>query len=305
MALKEENLALSSGIGLASIAVSYLLFDGEHNYPSEAFDIFKDEVIESIHKPNKVTALHYYLYFFQDIEEELSNSLGGEDTFRLIFKTLEEIGMLPNLPLPDFENCSCQKEESEEEEENFENILEKAMSAENDAECDCELLLDRWKGYVVENCREIDQLIVHGAFQYLFQDRHFLHDFHIVLAKWVEENMNYIEENYPDHLVLVKKRFRRQRFPVWLKEAVFYRDKGTCVLCRNDLSNLIRTVNKIHIDHIVPLELYGTNDASNMQLLCSTCNTKKGARSTKTSNLHAPYWNLDKDMFEEDDDEQQ
>ena len=293
MSLKEESLALSSGIGLASVAVSYVLWNSDEgdNVPFQAFEVFKDEIIESICKPNKITALHYYLYFFQDMEEEVSD-VYGKDRFELVFKVLEEIDMLPELPIPDFENCSCQEEEEEG-----------LIKTEN--VCDCERILSQWIGYVKKNCSVIDQLIVHGAFQYLFQDRHFLHDFHRVLAKWIEENMNYIEENYPDHLVLVKKRFRRHRFPVWLKQAVFYRDKGTCVLCRNDLSNLIRTVNKIHIDHIVPLELYGSNDASNMQLLCSTCNTKKGARSTKTSNLHAPYWNLDKDMFAEDEDERQ
>lgn len=293
MSLKEESLALSSGMGLAAAAVSYILWDSKEsfwinkegdNLPFQAFNQFKDEIIKSIFKPDKVTALHYYLYFFQDVEAEVYDEY-DEERFKVIFEILGEIDMIPDLPIPDFENCDCQKEGS---------IYN---DPKGDLICKCGFLLSEWTDYVTENCKEINQLIVHGAFQYLFQDRNFLHKFHIVLARWIEKQINYIEENYSDYLVLVKKRFRRHRFPIWLKQAVFYRDKGTCVLCRIDLSNLIRTVNKIHIDHIVPLELYGTNDASNMQLLCSTCNTSKGARSTKTSNLHAPYWNLDKDMF--------
>lgn len=32
---------------------------------------------------------------------------------------------------------------------------------------------------------------------------------------------------------------------------------------------------------------------SNFQLLCGTCNTSKGARSTATSSVNIPFWNLD------------
>ncbi|OQP09823.1 hypothetical protein B1692_16745, partial [Geobacillus thermoleovorans] len=46
------------------------------------------------------------------------------------------------------------------------------------------------------------------------------------------------------------------------------------------------------IDHIVPLNLFGSNDASNMQLLCERCNTSKGDRSTDTSFINVPFWNL-------------
>ena len=33
-----------------------------------------------------------------------------------------------------------------------------------------------------------------------------------------------------------------------------------------------------HVDHIMPLSLGGSNDKKNIQLLCETCNLKKGAR---------------------------
>jgi 5-methylcytosine-specific restriction endonuclease McrA len=33
-----------------------------------------------------------------------------------------------------------------------------------------------------------------------------------------------------------------------------------------------------HIDHIQPVARAGTNDRSNLQLLCQPCNSSKGAR---------------------------
>ncbi|WP_346657776.1 HNH endonuclease signature motif containing protein [Bacillus cereus group sp. BfR-BA-01355] len=48
----------------------------------------------------------------------------------------------------------------------------------------------------------------------------------------------------------------------------------------------------MHLDHIIPLDVYGSNDASNFQLLCERCNTSKGARFTTTSLVSTPVWNL-------------
>lgn len=49
--------------------------------------------------------------------------------------------------------------------------------------------------------------------------------------------------------------------------------KGRCALCRGKLSKLGR-----HIDHIMPLALGGKNTRRNIQLLCVTCNLRKGAQ---------------------------
>lgn len=110
------------------------------------------------------------------------------------------------------------------------------------------------------------------------------------LSEFIESYIDDIREAYSEN-VTKKGRIKRTHFPKWLTNAVFYRDKGICTICRCDLSNLIRTQNTIHIDHIVPLDVFESNDASNFQLLCETCNTSKGARSTETSSINVPFWN--------------
>jgi Homing endonuclease associated repeat/HNH endonuclease len=56
-----------------------------------------------------------------------------------------------------------------------------------------------------------------------------------------------------------------------LEVQVLIRDKGVCQLCKRPLDNL-----KYHIDHIFPWIKGGQTILSNLQLLCSQCNLKKG-----------------------------
>jgi 5-methylcytosine-specific restriction endonuclease McrA len=49
-----------------------------------------------------------------------------------------------------------------------------------------------------------------------------------------------------------------------------------CAICRGVLSN------KYHVDHIVPLTSGGTNDRRNLQILCVSCNLRKGRRDPVT-----------------------
>ncbi len=48
--------------------------------------------------------------------------------------------------------------------------------------------------------------------------------------------------------------------------------KGCCAACR--ISGV-----KMQVDHIVPVVKGGSNDPSNLQLLCAPCNKSKGARN--------------------------
>lgn len=53
---------------------------------------------------------------------------------------------------------------------------------------------------------------------------------------------------------------------------IFKMQGRRCAYCRSVLRS------KKHIDHIMPLALGGTNDATNLQLLCVRCNLSKGAK---------------------------
>lgn len=269
VAPKDEHLALSSGIGLAGLAVSNFWDDNQ-----DAFSCLKEEIIGSIIKPTQITAIHHYLLFFQDIEEEVDDLSKNIDDMEWVYnflrRTLNQVNLQPDIPEPDFKSCG---------------------DKHGHLHCVCNDIIHQWINYINDNKHEIDDLIVHSAFQFIFQDRKFLHDFHLELSYFIKQHLDEIEEKYSEY-VTTKKRIKRVYFPKWLTDAVFYRDKGTCSICRCDLTKLIRTQNTTHIDHIVPLDICGSNDASNFQLLCETCNTSKGARSTTTNPVNVPFWNL-------------
>lgn len=269
MAPKDEILALSSGTRLAGRAISY--FDDCYE---TIFGAYWDEIFQSVLKPVPFTSVHYMLHHFQNIRTELielrEDMEDNELVYDFIRKTLQEIDLQPSLSEPNFYDCN-------DEEGHF--------------ECECSEIIQKWVDFVEKNQDRIDNLIVHSAFQIIFQDRSFLRNFHLKLAEIIEATVDELTEKYPEGIT-VKGTIKRQYFPKWLISAVFYRDKGTCVKCRCDLSNLIRSQNTINIDHIVPLDNYGNNDASNFQLLCERCNKSKGARSSFTSTVNVPFWNL-------------
>lgn len=54
--------------------------------------------------------------------------------------------------------------------------------------------------------------------------------------------------------------------------ALYARQRGCCAWCAASLAG------GFHRDHRVPLALGGANDISNIDLLCSACNLRKGAK---------------------------
>lgn len=82
----------------------------------------------------------------------------------------------------------------------------------------------------------------------------------------------------------------RTYIPEWARRAVFHRDRGICTVCSTDLTGLCSVSSSDHYDHIIPLAEGGINDVTNLQLLCSACNLKKGRKLLVPSNRYQAWY---------------
>jgi len=64
---------------------------------------------------------------------------------------------------------------------------------------------------------------------------------------------------------------KRKPFDQMLRDELARRQNGKCVVCKKVLDP-----NDAHVDHIVPYSYVGDCLSNNYQLLCGTCNTRKG-----------------------------
>jgi 5-methylcytosine-specific restriction endonuclease McrA len=62
---------------------------------------------------------------------------------------------------------------------------------------------------------------------------------------------------------------RREPIAAEVRRAVFERDGGRCVACGSAFD--------IQYDHVIPLSMGGAGTVENLQVLCATCNRRKGA----------------------------
>lgn len=76
-----------------------------------------------------------------------------------------------------------------------------------------------------------------------------------------------------------------------LRKAIMERDHYTCQLCGKYMPDEVG----LHIDHIVPIAKDGKSVPSNLRVLCSKCNGKKGSRWT--SHTTFAYFYLDSAPF--------
>ncbi len=142
-----------------------------------------------------------------------------------------------------------------------------------------------------------EKLMQHTAkevFHVLFQNRALLMVFNDMLASALQ--MSDMRGGDHDFSKLLSSRgtLKRVSIPKWVKRAVFFRDRGRCVLCDKDLSGLINLGNYENYDHMVPLARYGLNDVSNIQLLCKECNqVVKKANGAATSNKYQSWYLYD------------
>ena len=62
-------------------------------------------------------------------------------------------------------------------------------------------------------------------------------------------------------------------YPKGFLAALAEKQRGLCAVCCDPLA-----VKGRHVDHIIPLASSGSNDPSNLQLLCPPCNLSKGTK---------------------------
>lgn len=120
----------------------------------------------------------------------------------------------------------------------------------------------------------------------LFVDKDFLYRFN---SKITEVICTLKAEDYPE-IFQADGYLKRENTPNWVKRGVFHRDRGRCQGCGTDLSRIFLNDNSENYDHIIPLKNGGTNDPTNIQLMCERCNKSKNARSSEYRNVIWTYW---------------
>ncbi len=166
------------------------------------------------------------------------------------------------------------------------HLNELGLSLESSTEDDLENFLIKFYDSV-EFAKHRENTIKE-IFYILFGNRLVMRQFNELIAGFREQDLDSCEHN--ENLVTKKGYLRRLAIPKWVQKAVYYRDKGRCVLCKKDVTGTVNIYNKTNYDHIVPLARYGVNDVSNIQLLCDTCNQGKKAKNNQTSKDYFPWY---------------
>lgn len=121
---------------------------------------------------------------------------------------------------------------------------------------------DDWKRIVLKgNCQDS----MHRAES---NDELFLKWKHIYTS--FDYRKNFVYTYYPT----IEKSFKKQKqkreiIPLPIKNQVWNRDNGTCVICGSK--------NNLEFDHIIPLSKGGSSTYRNLQILCEVCNRKKSS----------------------------
>ena len=138
----------------------------------------------------------------------------------------------------------------------------------------------------------IDQT-VKEIFYILFQNRELMLIFNEMISSILASRLNEYIPDEVKHLFKKSGVLNRKTISKWVKRAVYFRDRGCCVICRKDLSGILNLESLENYDHMVPLARHGLNDVSNIQLLCYECNQKKLAGRAITSNIYQSWYPYD------------
>ena len=106
----------------------------------------------------------------------------------------------------------------------------------------------------------------------------------VVVGLWLAKAITLISLWIADALIWVmlvtranERRIRpteRVSWPKGLKRRLMRRQDDTCVYCGHR-----RTASSMDIDHITPVVRGGSNDESNLQVICRPCNQRKGLQT--------------------------
>ncbi|HUT14296.1 MAG TPA: HNH endonuclease [Thermoguttaceae bacterium] len=130
---------------------------------------------------------------------------------------------------------------------------------------------------------QLQEQMIDEIFFLMFLNREFLRKFHEMIAFYIADVAMDSLPAQQRQLFKSDGVLARCHIPTWVQRAVFYRDRGACALCNQDISGLVSIGNAKHFDHIVALANGGINCVTNLQLLCDACNLKKGAQDSATS----------------------
>jgi len=129
--------------------------------------------------------------------------------------------------------------------------------------------------------------VTEEVFTILYPDRELLLKLNEIISDHI---CTLLQKDHPDFLAKDGVVLRNSYWPIWLQRAVIFRDQGRCCFCLCDLTGLLVAGAEEHMDHVVPLHLGGTNDPTNIQLLCEACNKSKGANPGKTTKRQHLFW---------------
>lgn len=141
---------------------------------------------------------------------------------------------------------------------------------------------------------QVDALLERATaevFFVLFQNRSALLLFNQMMARQIaHEAQDELADSRYRGLFSRPGVLRRVAIPSWVRRAVYFRDRGMCVICASDLSGILAIGSEENYDHIVPLAAGGLNDVTNIQLLCKACNSQKRAGEATTTNRYEAWY---------------
>ncbi|OKP91344.1 hypothetical protein A3848_09560 [Paenibacillus sp. P32E] len=279
--VKHEVFPYNESVYLASLVISE--FYSNYPYMDNGFTMFleceKDRIPMKLAVSSKVTVLHLFIEWNYGNVRSIYDTLRDTDYDESYLEAEEKnISLFATISLP-----------------------RPGLEHGDDEECtgygNCEICtgIREYTNHLESLKRKAVPYIIHSAFHIIMLNKAFLVDFHTRLGQWVLENHDFLNQTIPSFITKAGKIKRMSNWPAWLKKGIFFRDKGVCTICRNPLSGDLFLGIDPDMDHIVPLSLYGTNDPSNIQILCNVCNNSKRDYSSATSFFDIPYWNLEDD----------